>query len=499
LDFLREAARATPERPALDDGSRVWSYGELDREVGRWARGLTGSGMTPGRRVAVLLPEGPEQVLALHAVSRAGCVLAPLGVRLTPPELGLALGALDPVGVLVGEGTREVAREAASLAGLAPALLRVEELPGRPDRHAPGPWAGPRRSEASPSPAQEWAVLWTSGTGGRARGVALSFANFRASAAASRARLELGPEDRWHQSLSPAHVGGLALVTRAAFTGATLVTRGPFSAGGFNALVDAGLVTHASLVPTMLHRALEERGGRPCPPSLRCLLVGGARADADLVRRALAAGFHLALSYGLTEACSQVATAPPHEAREEPDLVGAPLDGVELSVDPGGEILVRGATVALGYLGTDQPLTDQEGRVHTGDLGELDARGRLRITGRRVDRIVTGGVNVDPDEVEGVLRLSAGVRDVSVVGVPDLEWGEVVGAAVVRQGGAYPDASELEALARARLTTAKIPRRMVFVEELPRNPNGKVDRAAVRALLRASAADAPPTPGGPVR
>jgi acyl-CoA synthetase (AMP-forming)/AMP-acid ligase II len=152
-------------------------------------------------------------------------------------------------------------------------------------------------------------------------------------------------------------------------------------------------------------------------------------------------------------------------------------------VDGAGELLVRGATVAAAYVGSAEPLQDAAGWLHTGDLGELDADGHVRVTGRRSDRIVTGGVNVDPAEVEDILRTHPGVHDVSVVGLPDAEWGEVVAAAAVRRPGLYPDPAALESHARARLTSAKIPRRIVFLEDLPRNPNGKVDREAVRGFF----------------
>jgi O-succinylbenzoic acid--CoA ligase len=188
----------------------------------------------------------------------------------------------------------------------------------------------------------------------------------------------------------------------------------------------------------------------------------------------------LALTYGMTESSSQVATAPPALVRRKPGTVGAPLDGVTVRVDEGGEVLVRGPTVAVGYVGADSALQDREGWLHTGDLGEIDAEGHLWITGRRTDRIVTGGVNVDPVEVEDVLRIHAGVSDAAVVGLADERWGEVVAAAVVSPGGARPDARALEELARSRLTSAKVPRRWLFLSALPRNENGKVDRDAVR-------------------
>jgi acyl-CoA synthetase (AMP-forming)/AMP-acid ligase II len=167
-------------------------------------------------------------------------------------------------------------------------------------------------------------------------------------------------------------------------------------------------------------------------------------------------------------------------------------------VDDAGEILVRGPTIAAGYLGTDERLTDAEGWLHTGDLGELDREGHLRVTGRRSDRIVSGGVNVDPAEVEAVLRLDSDVHDVSVVGLPDAEWGEIVAGAVVPRPGSEPSGARLEALARERLASAKVPRRVVFLSELPRNANGKVDRARVRELVAQEIAERSPVPAARV-
>jgi O-succinylbenzoic acid--CoA ligase len=228
-------------------------------------------------------------------------------------------------------------------------------------------------------------------------------------------------------------------------------------------------------VPVMLHRLLEGWGGGRPPASLRCLLIGGAGAEEALVERALALRFPLALTYGLTEATSQVATAPPELVRAKPGTVGAPLPGVDLRIAPGGEILVRGATVAPGQGGAD-------GWLHTGDLGRLDGDGHLWVTGRISNRIISGGVNVDPAEVEAVLRTHPGVRDVAVVGVPDPEWGERVVAALVVDGRPRVR-EELDNLARLVLSPAKRPRDFREVGSLPRNPNGKVDRAEVRALF----------------
>jgi O-succinylbenzoic acid--CoA ligase len=185
----------------------------------------------------------------------------------------------------------------------------------------------------------------------------------------------------------------------------------------------------------------------------------------------------------MTEATSQVATAPPELTRRKPGTVGKPLDGIEVRIAADGEILVRGPTVAMGYVGTDvRDVVASDGWLHTGDIGRLDEEGDLWITGRRADRIVTGGVTVDAVEVEEALRAHPDVADVCVVGLPDAEWGERVAAWVVSERDGF-DASELGTFLRSRLSAPKLPRVLHVGGALPRNPNGKVDRVAVRSTL----------------
>ncbi len=452
-DFLARAVAARPDAVAVDDGRETWTYADLGERAARWARRFREGGAAPGRVVALHAEPGRELVAALHGAFRTGARVAPLHPDLSAPEREAALQALDPVMVV------DAGREAANL---------------------PDPEAGGDAPTPDEGPV---AVLWTSGTSGRPRGVLLTEAGLRASAEGSRLRLGLGPDDVWYASLSPAHVGGLALLVRAAILQCGLAMGGRFSARDLSDLVDRGRVTHASLVPTMLLRLLETRSDAPPPPTLRCLLIGGARAPRDLVDRALAAGFPLALTYGLTEASSQVATAAPPDVRRDPTSVGRPLAGVEVRIDDAGQVHVRGPTVSPGLVDGTR-LTDAQGWFATGDLGSLDGDGRLRIVGRRADRIVSGGATVDAHEVEAALRHHPAVMDACVVGLPDATWGELVGAAVVVSPEG-PDRDELDRWIRERLSPAKRPRRIVQVDALPRNPNGKVDRAAVRRLLEA--------------
>jgi O-succinylbenzoic acid--CoA ligase len=324
--------------------------------------------------------------------------------------------------------------------------------------------------ETEPRP---FALLWTSGTSGDASAVQILSSALEASARASVARLELTQGDRWYASLSLGHVGGLALVHRAAHVGCTLVVRGRFSAEVLGELIDREGLTHASLVPTMLRRLLEVRAGESVPSTLRCLLVGGAAASGALVPNAIEQGYPIALTYGLTEACSQVATAPPDLVGKKPGTVGSPIDGLEMRIRENGEICVRGPTVSPGA-------ADEDGWLWTGDLGRLDGDGHLWISGRISDRIVTGGATVDPRSVEGVLEGLPGVSAAAVAGLPDDLWGETVVALIVLHPGAEADPKELIASARERLSASQVPRRLEFAETLPVNPNGKIDRDAVR-------------------
>ncbi len=462
-DPLRSAARLRPDAPALDDGARVWGYAELDAAVGRMASRLAPLGARPGARVALAAHPSSLSVQALFAVPRAHAELAVLNPRLGPEALERALDAVEPDLLLSTDAD-------VGALGLEPDwFTTIDDLPKPP----PG-----QGGDAEGDPRAAF-LLWTSGTSGEPGLVPVTMAALDASARAVSARLGLGARDRWYASLSLAHIGGLALIHRAMHTGACLVARGAYSTEALVEFVEEGGITHASLVPTMLRRLLDARGGARAPAGQRCLVVGGAPAGSDLVREALDLGYRVALTYGLTEACSQVATAPPELVTAKPGTVGPPLEGVELRLLESGEIALRGPTVAPS-------LVDETGWLRTGDFGSLDEDGHLWITGREDERIVTGGVNVHPAAVEDAIQDVPGVVAVAVAGIGDETWGEVVGALVVA-GSEEPDPGVMRDVVRRRLSDAEAPRRIVFARGLPTNANGKVDRAQVRALLCAGA------------
>lgn len=295
-------------------------------------------------------------------------------------------------------------------------------------------------------PAQGALVVHTSGTTGTPQPVVLTAANIEASARASAGVLALDPDTRWLCPLPLSHVGGLMVLLRAAIFGFTAVL------GGLERLGEA---TIASLVPTQLARALD--AGHTGGPEV---VLGGAGAPRPLLERAAAAGVPVRQTYGLTQSCSMVTLSEPGDL----DTSGAPLPGAEVSVD-GGEIVVGGPMVAGG------------GPLRTGDLGLLDGRGRLIVTGRKSDVIVTGGENVSPAEVEAVLLSHPDIADAAVFARPDPEWGEAVTARVLPRHGAAPDPAALRAFCAERLAGYKVPKAFeVTSEPLPRTASGKLLR-----------------------
>ncbi|MEA2431005.1 MAG: o-succinylbenzoate---CoA ligase [Thermoleophilaceae bacterium] len=380
------------------------------------ARQLAGLGVGEGTRVALALPPSLEFAALLHAMPLLGSILVPINTR-DPQQ------AVD-ADILID----------------APLTGQEAEVP-------------PRRQ---PSADDVWVILHTSGTTAAPKPVELTYGNFRASAAAAQENLPLSADDRWLCVLPLFHVGGLSILTRTAFYGASAIVHERFDAEAVRAALESGDVTIVSLVATMLRRLRD--AGLERAPALRAALVGGGPVPRDLLDWGADVGLPLLQTYGMTETCSQIATAPAGRS------AARPLPGVEVRIGDAGEILIRGPMVSRGALGED-------GWLHTGDRGRHDADGFLHIDGRIKDTIVTGGENVAAAEVEEALVAHPAVADAAVVGRPDAEWGEAVTAFVVADGvGDH----ELVAWCRERLAGYKVPRAIVRVDELPRTASGKL-------------------------
>ncbi|MDD7937814.1 o-succinylbenzoate--CoA ligase [Actinomycetospora lutea] len=347
----------------------------------------------------------------------------------------------------------------AALEGRGPAVL-----PTGPDDRAPAP------DLLAPVDDDVAAVVTTTGSTGAPKAVLLPATALAASADATSARI--GPPGRWLLALPAHHIAGLQVLLRSARAGVPAVAmdlRAGFRASVF-ASAAAGCA-YTSLVPTQLLRLLDAGGAAlDALRGFTAVLLGGAAADPALLDRAAAAGVPIVTTYGMSETCGGCV------------YDGRPLDGVTVTLEDGGRIVLGGATVAAGYRGAvspaDRAAFTADG-FRTNDLGAWSADGRLEVLGRADDVIVTGGEKVAPATVERALLAQAGVREACVVGVPDPEWGARVVAAVVGDG---LDADALRAAVAPGLGRAA-PRDVAVLDALPLRGIGKPDRAALRTLL----------------
>jgi len=332
-----------------------------------------------------------------------------------------------------------------------------------------------RTGHGGSAPAGEVCVF-TSGSSGRPKIVRLGYAALLAAAEAHAAALPWTDDDRWVLTLPLGHVGGLSILTRSLFARRPVVL-GParFDPDALRDAIARHRGTLLSLVPAMLERLMD----RPPPPTLRAVLLGGASARPERVAAAREAGWPVLPTYGMSETCAQVCTQ--RLGDERPDGVGPPMPGVRVRIRDGA-IEVAGPTLLCGYLDAPPPLVD--GWYPTGDLGHLDADGHLHVTGRADARIITGGENVDPTEVERALLAHPAIREAVVLGVPDPRWGQRVVAVIVADPP--PDADAIALHLEPRLARFKHPKQVVARAALPRLASGKVDRTGL-----AGAFDAP--------
>jgi O-succinylbenzoic acid--CoA ligase len=468
-ELLARHAREAGGEIAMLAGGHGLTWAELDARASAVAASLAGAGIVAGDRVALVGPTDAAGVAGLIGILRAGAVAAPVPEGLTSREVALALEVLAP-----------------SL------VLRVAETIATDE-----PFPAPDRDPEAPA-----VVVLTSGTTGRPKGVVLSSRAMAASADAWLAALP--PATGWAMPLGLGHVAGLGIVWRAIrgrVPVRVLPVRDPL-------LLLAALhgatpaVSHVSLVPAQLVRVLDEARSTPPPVALRAVLLGGGPIPPDLVTRALRAGWPVIPTYGLSETASGATALASEEAWDRPGSAGVPFPGVRLTLadqdDTGvGEIVIESASRFSGYLGEDAEPVPADVPVRTGDLGRLDRLGNLTVVDRRVDRIVRGGENVSPAEVEAVLASHPVIAEACVVGIPDAAMGHIVQAAMVLLEGAEdPGDVAFTAHVRGLLAGFKVPARFVRLDALPHTAGGKLRRDAVRALLAGERHGELERPGG---
>lgn len=438
------------------------NYRDLSQRAQACAAMLTGRGVRPGDPAAVFSPSPFTTSLLIYATLYLGVTIFPL----------------DPC---MAEGRRN---RLLAQAGCRWVLSDVE-LDGLPDGMETIRIDFPVTVESVLKPndngGEAQLIIATSGSEGEPKGVMLSGGNIAASLAASRSRLGLDPGDLWLNCLPMFHVGGVMIAYRCLDAGAGMLLHSGFDADKVWSDLHDYPVTHISLVPAMLARLLDLSADASPPERLQVVLIGGGHIAPGLAARAHAAGWPLCVSYGMSESCSQCATDCGEGAGLASGLVGLPLEGFEISLSEQGRIMLRGTAVMIGYTNPDRSLglgLSDTGWFTTGDLGEVDAEGRLRVLGRADDLLISGGKTIHPGEVEDLMIACPGVGEVAISARPDQTWGDLLVA--LYTGDAPVD--EIEAWCRENLPPTLRPRVFMRVEGLPRKGMGKLDRNGLRAM-----------------
>lgn len=499
-DLVDKQARLIPRREAVVDPARDVSltYADLRDRSRRLAGLLASRGLRRGDRVAMLLGNSHVSAELPFGIGRAGMIMVNVNERLVEREVRF---------ILSDSGARAVVTERRFLPMLGSIRRETHCLEHIVSIDGSDGTIGYERALAAAAcggdvdvdPGDTAMLIYTSGTTGRPKGVQLTHRNLLTSAGNFLMEAMHDPDGTYLACMPYFHV--VCVPHLAALMRGMRVVVTPFELERVLALIERYRVTVAFLVPTMIAMIVqaEELLARYDLSSLETVLYAAAPIPLPVLQRALARfGPIFCQMYGLTES-SSLSTMLRKEEHRQPGLLascGREVTRVEVRVvtpegeeaPPGelGEIVIRGDNLMAGYWGRPAATAEaiRDGWLHTGDIGRRDADGYLTVLDRKHDMIISGGFNVYPREVEDALQEHPAIADVAVIGVPEETWGETVLAVVVRAAGEAASAEDLAAHCAARLADYKRPRRFDFVESLPRNAAGKLDRVELRARYR---------------
>jgi len=482
LNLTRTAAEH-PEVIACKLDDAAFNYGLLDQASARVCAMLKSKGVGQGDRVGIMLPNVPYFPAVYYGVLRAGAVVVPMNVLLKGREVGYYLSDAGAKVLFAWHGFIDAAQAGADEAGGVEVVpVKPGEIEGLIFAHEPDDSVAEKEGDDTA------VILYTSGTTGKPKGAELTHANLRRNVDCAVNLFDLGVGDVIFAGLPLFHSFGQTCTMNAAVRGGATITLLPrFDPGKALEVMQRDKCTVFEGVPTMYGALLHHPDCADYDVStLRVCASGGASMPVEVMR-----GFEQAFSckvlegYGLSET-SPVASFNHPDRERKPGSIGTPLEGVQMKVADGareevatgevGEILIKGHNVMKGYWNKPEATAEaiKDGWFATGDMAKVDEDGYFFIVDRKKELIIRGGYNVYPREVEEVLYEHPAVREAAVVGVPHGELGEEVGAAIALKDGAEVDADELQAFVKEQVASYKYPRKIWFVDELPKGPTGKI-------------------------
>lgn len=492
-DLPANCARRTPTKTAIVFGDTRLTFGQVNARVERCVNFLAGRGLRKGDKLAVLSRNRPELLELMFASAKLGIIYVPVNFRLAPTEVSFIIRDSGAKLFLLSDVFKTGLDE-----GLPVTVLSIErdypmQLEAAITAHDEHEWV----DEDDP-----FAIFYTSGTTGNPKGVILTHGNFVSNLVNEAISYSLRPGDICLHTLPLYHTAEASFALAQFYVGGTCVVLETFDASKFWQLVDEHGITHTSMVFTMLLPVLDgyEGQGRSSTGTLRTLGLGGQTTPVEVIRRGvrLLGPDCLTIVYGLTESSPYLTWLSKKDLSEgggntrKISSVGKEMfschvrvvDDTGRDIKPGefGEVIGKGPNVMVGYFNRPEETaaTLRNGWLHTGDVATVDEDGFIYIVDRKKDLIISGGENISPREVEDVIYRHPAIKECSVISAPDAKWGECVLAIVVNKPEMTVSQEALIAFCRKDLAGYKVPRRVISVEALPKDPVGKIQKKILR-------------------
>jgi o-succinylbenzoate---CoA ligase len=484
-NFLKNRAYLSPTRPAIVFQNQTLTFSELYGRVYEIAGKMQNGGITEGQFVAVLLKNHLDTAIILYAFQLLGVKAVILNNRLSGEELIWQLQDCE-ARILITESTFEEKSDFIKKALTDLFILTKEEL----------------RSIifSDPTIREEidlndiCTIMYTSGTTGHPKGVIQTYGNHWWSATGSTLNLGLHENDCWLCVVPLFHISGYSILMKSIIYGMKIVLFESFQEQEVLSAMVTEKVTLMSVVSTILNRTVEAlKEDEKLPGSFRGMLLGGGPASLSLLQKCVDKGIPVFQSYGMTETASQIVTLSPEESIRKLGSAGKPLFPSQIKIlldeekagkpNEHGEIIVKGPNVTPGYLKREQETAEKlkDGWLHTGDMGYIDDEGFLFVLDRRTDLIISGGENIYPAEVEGILTSHEAISDAGVIGMDHSEWGQVPVAFIVKKKPV--DEAEIVQFCKQKIASYKVPKKLFSIDYIPRNASKKILRRELRVLL----------------
>jgi o-succinylbenzoate---CoA ligase len=479
-NWLKKRAFLTPSRSAIVFNGQSTTFAELYEQAYDIAGKLAFSGVKKGQFTGLLLRNHLDSAVILLALQLLGVRAVILNNRLTAEEIVWQLKDSKADFLISEEFFQEMTGKIKDSLEKLPLLLK-EQIGETPFE--------------KPSILEEidldeiCTIMYTSGTTGHPKGVIQTYGNHWWSATGSALNLGLHDDDCWLCMVPLFHISGYSILMKSMIYGMKIVLHEKFDEKIAIADIQKERVTIMSVVSTTLTRILEQLQEDKLPDYFRCMLLGGGPASLPLLEECVSKDIPVFQTYGMTETSSQIVTLSPEDSIRKLGSAGKPLfpsqikiiqnEMTEASTQKSGEIVVKGPNVTIGYLNQQGELKD--GWLHTGDIGYFDEEGFLFVLDRRSDLIISGGENIYPAEIEGVLNSHPAIRESGVIGRKDGQWGEIPVAFIVKNNSITEEG--IISFCLEKLAKYKIPKEIHFISEIPRNASKKILRRKLRAFL----------------